>query len=874
MPTTITLDTSAAPITVQQDMFGSNLLSDTNESGGRPNDAFVEAADLVGASHFRYPGGRASGEDISQLDTSAEGFDQLDAELRTFLDWAKETGTSVTLVVAALDDSHANPAELEAWAELVLTYMGEDADLIKAYEIGNEFWQSIDETTYGSNAQIITEALSNVEIDGFRPDIYVQTANVTGGQSHYKGASNGTFSDADALAAMQHWDPDMRPSGWEDGQTAEEYYYSLNVYEQRIIKGNLELMEQLDADGDMSNGFQFDSSNGFDGIVAHYYMNEWTDGFDLSENATSMELRNLDLRFSVWEGLIPEDIDVRVTEWNIDTDNYGSQGLRAAGTLIEQFSNMLELGVDGAEFWTVRHNTSTSVAGSPDDVGEIELSPAGLALMHLANTYQNANGDLALYTAGGFDPTEMEVNVYGDNYSRIVYVMSLSDEFGEEFSLDLSGIAEGSTGWSAVVIGIDPTSSDGLSEQRVYDEDGLLISRNPKREITEAERDALIDKLGDAYSDGMIKLVNGVWMTYLPDADDILVRPGVTNPTALEDFYYPTESDVIGLETYFDMSDLGQSVTDISFDLDPYELIAITLEVVYDQNGGATSDYIAGGVGRDLIRGNAGADTIRSKEGDDTLHGHAGDDYLVGGRGNDELNGGGGRDSLEGEDGNDLLAGHNGRDTLRGGEGDDTLDGGNGDDSLYGDNGADLISGGIGSDRLSGGNSSDTLFGGDGQDTIFGGYGSDNLYGDAGDDVLRGDGGADRLSGGNGSDVLDGGVGDDRLFGGNGYDYLQGGDGNDVLNGQVGNDTLTGGTGADVFEFRTGDGADVITDFDGGEGDQINLHGVADIVDYADLVGNHLVQSGSNVVIWMDANHHITLANTALSDLTAEHFLF
>lgn len=865
MPTTITLDTSAAPITVQQDMFGSNLLSGTNESGGRPNDAFVEAADLVGASHFRYPGGRASGEDISQLDTTAEGFDQLDAELRTFLDWAKESGTSVTLVVAALDDSHANPAELEAWAELVLTYMGEDADLIKAYEIGNEFWQSIDETTYGSNAQIITEALSNVEIDGFRPDIYVQTANVTGGQSNYKGTSNGTISDADALAAMQHWDLDTRPSGWEDGQTAEEYYYSLNAYEQRIIKGNLKLMEQLDADGDMSNGFQFDSSNGFDGIVAHYYMNEWTDGFDLSEDASSMEVRNLDLRFSVWEGLIPDDIDVRVTEWNINTDNYASQGLRAAGTLIEQFSNMLELGVDGAEFWTVRHNTTTAVAGSPDDEGTIDLSPAGLALMHLANTYQNATGDLSLYTVAGFDRTEMEVNVYGDNYSRIVYVMSLSDEFGEEFSLDLSGIAEGSTGWSAVIIGIDPSSSDGLSEQRVYDEDGLLISRNPKREITEAERDALIAKLGDAYSDGMIKLVNGVWLTYLPDADDILVRPGVTNPTALEDFYYPTESDVIGLETYFDMSDLGQSVTDISFELDPYELIAITLEVVYDQSGADTSDYIAGGVGRDIIRGNASADTIRSREGDDTLYGNAGDDYLVGGKGNDELNGGGDRDNLEGESGNDVLAGGNGRDTLRGGNGDDTLDGGNGDDLLYGDNGADLIFGGNGSDRLFGGNKTDTLHGQKGYDTIFGGDGNDRLFGNAGDD---------QLSGGFGDDLLKGGIDDDTLLGGDGFDVLHGGDGNDVLNGQVGNDTLTGGTGADVFKFKTGDGADVITDFHGGEGDQISLHGVSDIVDYADLVSNHLVQSGSNVVIWMDANNQITLANTALSDLTAEHFLF
>ncbi|KPA22249.1 RTX-I toxin determinant A from serotypes 1/9 [Shimia sp. SK013] len=883
MTTTVTLDTSTAPIEVQEDMFGTNILADTNETGGTPHDEFIEAADMLGASHLRYPGGRAEGEDITQLDTTAQGFDQLDGDLRAFLDWAKDTGTSATLVVAALNDTHANPAELEAWAELVLTYMGEDADLIKAYEVGNEFWQTIDESTYGSNASIITEALSGVTVDGVRPDIYIQTANVTGGQSNYKGTSGGSISDEDALAAMQHWDASFRPSDWEDGQSAEDYYNSLNDYEQRIIKGNLELMQQLDADGDLSNGFQFDSTNGFDGIVAHYYMNDWTDGFDLSEDATRMEVRNLDLRFSVWEGIIPNDIELRVTEWNVDTDNYSSQGLRAAGTLIEQFSNMLELGVDGAELWTVRHNTNTSVAGAPGGANEVELTPAGMVLEHLSNLYQNAQGDLCLYSVGGFDATEMEINVYGDNYSRVVYVMSRSDEFGEEFSLDLSGVAGGSTHWSAVTFGIDPTSSDGLSEQRVYDEDGILVSRNPKREVTEAERDALIAKLGDAYSNGMIKLVNGAWMTYLPDADDILVRPGVTNPTALEDFYFPTESDVVGLDTFFDMSDLGQSVTDISFDLDPYEVIAITFDVAFEQSGGDTSDYIAGGDGRDIIRGNGGADTIRSREGDDTLHGHAGDDNLVGGLGNDELNGGGGRDRLEGEGGEDVLLGHNGRDTLYGGNGGDTLyggngadslDGGSGNDSLYGDLGADHISGGTGSDRLSGGNNRDSLYGGHGHDTLFGGNGNDRLYGDAGDDALIGNTGSDRLSGGNGSDILDGGDGDDMLFGGNGFDLLEGGVGDDVLAGQVGNDTLTGGVGADIFEFRTGDGLDVITDFNGGEGDQISFRDITDIADFDDLISNHLIQSGNNTVIWIDDNHNITLVNTDLADLTAEHFLF
>ncbi|TCL09086.1 hemolysin type calcium-binding protein [Shimia isoporae] len=868
MPTTITIDTDKAPIEVKQDMFGGNILSDTNETDGTPNDSFVEAADALGVSHLRYPGGRAVGEDITQLDTLATGFDQLDADLRAYLDWAKATGTSTTLVVAALDETHTDPAELKAWSQLVLDYMGADAHLIKAYEIGNEFWQTIDETEYGANARAITEALNSVTVDGYQPDIYVQTANVTGGQSNYKGSSNGSISDADAKAAMQHWEADQRPDDWLDGMSASDFYHSLNDYEQRIIKGNLELMQELDADGDITNGFQFDSSNGFDGIVAHYYYNDWEGGFDLTENDSKMEVRNLDLRFAVWEGLIPDDVDIRVTEWNVDSNNYSALGLRAAGTTIEMFANMLELGVDGAEFWAMRHNTSSSVAGPHLDNRAIEYTPAGLAIQHLSDAFENAGGSLELITVEGFNPSEMEVNVFNSEDYVVVYVMSMSDDFGKQFDLDLSGLVDGALDWNAIKFGIDENSSDGLSENRAYDEDGLLVSRNPKRVISNEERDALIAKLGDAFSDGMIKLSGGVWKTYLPHPEDILLRPGVTNPTSLEDFYYPTESDVIGMETYFSRDALGGSVAEFSFELDPYELIAITIkkaDAAIHQTGTDKSEYFAGGSGNDVFHGGNGADTIRSKEGDDTLYGEKGNDHLVAGKGEDILYGGGGRDNLEGEDGNDRLFGGNGRDTLRGGDGDDTLYGENGDDYLYGDAGNDLMYGGIGSDRL---------YGYDDNDTMYGDAGTDTLYGGNGNDVMNGGDDNDTLYGQNGNDILFGDAGNDFLSGGEGHDVLKGGTGNDRLYGGRGNDTMTGGDGADVFEYKNGDGMDVITDFNTAEGDILKLAGVKTIDDWNDLVSNHLIQDGNNVIVHMGSTNHITLNNVSIGDLTADDFLF
>jgi serralysin len=349
--------------------------------------------------------------------------------------------------------------------------------------------------------------------------------------------------------------------------------------------------------------------------------------------------------------------------------------------------------------------------------------------------------------------------------------------------------------------------------------------------------------------------------------------------------------------------------------------------------GGQGYDKLWGGLGNDLIYGGTEGDTMGGDAGADTIYGEAGNDKLWGGSGFDLLDGGDGNDSLWGDAGNDTIlagdgddlmgasSGNNlidaglGNDTAWGGLGADTIWGGDGDDvirslengdKVYGDEGADYLDGGAGADTLSGGIGNDTLLGGQGYDKLWGGDGNDSLSGgtendtlggEAGDDLLDGGDGDDRLWGGadadtllggagndllggdGGNDLLDGGTGDDRLWASDGNDTLLGGEGHDILGGEAGddvidggtgNDTIWGGEGADVFVFSTG--ADVVNDF--AWNDVIDLSGLATITDYADLVANHLTQSGADALLSDGAGNTLTLTGIDIANLYQDDFLF
>ncbi|MEH7826713.1 calcium-binding protein [Gemmobacter denitrificans] len=142
--------------------------------------------------------------------------------------------------------------------------------------------------------------------------------------------------------------------------------------------------------------------------------------------------------------------------------------------------------------------------------------------------------------------------------------------------------------------------------------------------------------------------------------------------------------------------------------------------------------------------------------------------------------------------------------------------------------------------------------------------------------VMKGRGGADRLTGGNGRDDLYGGAQSDRLVGRDGADNLIGGLGADTLIGGEGNDRLWGGSGRDLFVFGAESGEDEIVDFSafGPTSDRIDLRGVAGITGFRDLMRNHLVVDGDDLILQLGGANRVELENTARADLDAGDFLF
>ena len=142
----------------------------------------------------------------------------------------------------------------------------------------------------------------------------------------------------------------------------------------------------------------------------------------------------------------------------------------------------------------------------------------------------------------------------------------------------------------------------------------------------------------------------------------------------------------------------------------------------------------------------------------------------------------------------DVLVGDDGINLILAGGGNNFVNAGAGDDLVFGEEKTNIFNGEAGDDLLSGGVSEDFL-----GDVLNGGEGADTLLGEGGNDLLDGDDGNDLLVGGSGIDAMGGGKGDDLLLGG------------------AGNDGLFGDEGRDTFVFASGEGADIIFDFEPGE---------------------------------------------------------
>lgn len=169
------------------------------------------------------------------------------------------------------------------------------------------------------------------------------------------------------------------------------------------------------------------------------------------------------------------------------------------------------------------------------------------------------------------------------------------------------------------------------------------------------------------------------------------------------------------------------------------------------------------------------------------------------------------------------------------------------------------------------GNGDDTVTGGAGDDTINGNIGFDSIAGGDGNDIVLGGLGNDFINGNKGSDFLFGDNGNDTVLGGQGHDNLMGGGGNDYLSGDAGDDVLTGGVGADIFNFRGGSGYDMVTDFNGAQGDRIWIS-ASDAANFQALASK--MSQVSTYTYIKFAGQEIILSGVQMSSLTADHFVF
>ena len=260
--------------------------------------------------------------------------------------------------------------------------------------------------------------------------------------------------------------------------------------------------------------------------------------------------------------------------------------------------------------------------------------------------------------------------------------------------------------------------------------------------------------------------------------------------------------------------------------------------------------YIPGTSGRDDLYSGGNADSIYGYGGDDTLYGQGGADTLIGGDDDDILYGGNGGDTFIYKlgEGNDTIADYTAADKIRFTDSTPTAD----DFSIEGN---DLvINAGSGSitilNAVTNGKVNKTITyidqngvshtypeviyynSGRTGATLLSGYNEDSY------DATALGSNYNNLVTINGAAVTH----DLEITGNKKANKIFGGEGADTITGGKGADTISGGAGNDVFAYASGDGKDVITDYESGELIKITsgaLKGAAVVGnDYVISVGN------------------------------------
>ena len=117
-------------------------------------------------------------------------------------------------------------------------------------------------------------------------------------------------------------------------------------------------------------------------------------------------------------------------------------------------------------------------------------------------------------------------------------------------------------------------------------------------------------------------------------------------------------------------------------------------------------------------------------------------------------------------------------------------------------------------------------------------------------------------------------VGNDSLTGSTDSDVIFAGLGADTLDGGGGTDRLSGGAGADTFTLRNLTGTTTIIDFDGGEGDKLNVSAfnLGTFANFHTLLTAE-GPGGHDTRVMLDSDTLVILQNVQVDELIASNVI-
>ena len=563
-------------------MFGGNNMFKYNLIEG-PGASFNDAANALGVTGIRYPGGSMTEQDfdVTRPDAPPASWtsDQPFVGVTEFLTYAAQSGREATIVLptarmfsGAASAQHDTPrainqaylADVRDYVERLLTHgdrgPGALPDTpITAFEIGNEYWGSgeMTATEYGRVANALCAELYDLFGDHFAdvadyPQVLIQMGDPWGAQ----------FGTG---------------------------IYSGLTWEQRGQQSNQNIIDQLTDPQAVSV---------VTGLVQHYYYSPTGMAFTQG----SQMVNYIDQDWEVWVDAGFGDRDLAITEWNVKFENAAQFGLKGASVLIEQMEQMIALGVDSAFAWPVQ-GWNTGLAG--DFNADPVLTPGGAAFAMMARELVGLHL-LDSNISGG----ALEVNAFASGTKTVLFVSSRSDR-AQEVSLDVSSLVSGYSAVSGVKLGVaagvsttDPTAAALLTTYSMADlmDLGLLAFELAPFEVMQISFD-------------------------LPAGVSLRGR------AASEDLRGGSGGDTIrgnaGNDTVIGGKGLDRVSGGVGNDL---------------VSGWGGNDLVFGNGGRDLLFGQSGFDRLYGGGGSDTLNGGDEDDRLEGGSGSDVLVGGSGAD--------------------------------------------------------------------------------------------------------------------------------------------------------------------------------------------------------------------------------------